>query len=372
MAHFLEVLQQFDDGPYLQQWSPGRAPASIDDILQKPKISFEDFAILISPAAGPFLENIAQRAQVYTRRRFGQTMQLFAPLYLSNECTNVCVYCGFNRKNRIKRKTLSVDEIKREAAGLQQRGFNHILLVCGEAPSAVSLAFLEDAIRIFHDNFASVSLEIYPQEKEEYRRLMRAGADGLVLYQETYLPLAYSVFHPSGKKADFSGRLQAMENAGAAGFHRLGIGALLGLAPWRQDALRLARHAAYLQDRYWRSFLTVSFPRLREAPGNFTVPFPVSDTELVQLICALRLFLPDAGMVLSTRESPWFRDHLAGIGITSFSAESKTAPGGYAEASEAGEQFHISDSRPLVEIKAMLSEKGFDPVSKDWDRGFIP
>ena len=372
--------------------------ASVDEArrsLRQPRPTLADFGRLISPAAAGLMEDMALRSQAITRRRFGNIIRMFAPLYLSNECVNNCKYCGFSRDNPILRVTLTVEEVMREAKALQAEGFRNILLVAGEHPKFVGRDYMADCIAALHKEVPGISLEIGPMETEDYRLLVEAGADGLVVYQESYDRDVYADMHVSGPKRDFDWRLETPERAYAAGFRRLGIGALYGLADWRLEAISLAAHAQYLLRRCWKSQLTVSLPRLRPCAGEFQPLTHLSERDLAQLVCALRLFLPDAGLTLSTRERPEFRDGLIPLGITMVSAGSHTEPGGYtgagrdkihhtergriveltASASEwqtpgataATGQFVIADDRSSAQVAAMLRRIGYEPVWKDWD-----
>ncbi len=299
------------------------------ELLAKESFSLADFAQLISPAAGQLLEPMGQRSQQLTQQRFGKTIRLFAPLYLSNECINNCKYCGFSRDNPILRVTLTVDEVMREVRSLAAQGFRNILLVAGEHPKFVSNGYLRDCVAALHEEIPSVSLEVGPMETEDYRPLVAAGADGLVVYQETYDRAIYDDLHTAGPKKNFDWRLETPERAYAAGFRRIGIGALYGLADWRYEALCVAAHADYLLRNSWKASLTISLPRLRPCAGEFAPLTHISDRELVQLVCAFRLMFPDVGLVLSTREPAKLRDGLFPLGITLISAGSHTEPGGY-------------------------------------------
>ena len=292
-------------------------------------LSLEDFAHLISPAGADLLEPLARRSQRMTQQRFGKVMRLFAPLYLSNECINNCQYCGFSRDNPILRVTLAPEEVQREARALLAQGFRNILLVSGEHPKFVSGDYMARCVGLLHEEVPSLSLEVGPMETEEYRPLAQAGADGLVVYQETYDRSVYAAMHTAGPKRNFEWRLETPERAYAAGFRRLGIGALYGLGDWRLEAISVAAHAAYLLRNCWKAQLTISLPRLRPCAGEFQPLTHLSDRELVQLVCAFRLMFPDVGLVLSTRESPKLRDGLIPLGITLMSAGSHTEPGGY-------------------------------------------
>lgn len=328
-------------------------------------------AALLSPAAAAQLEPLARAAATLTRRRFGNVMQFYAPLYVSNVCVNSCLYCGFNCKNPIARSRLTVEQAVREAGYLAQEGFQHLLLVSGEDPKGVPVAYFEELAGRLRGMFASISIEIYPLDEAEYARLVAAGVDSLALYQETYEPEVYARFHPAGPKRDFNWRLEAMDRGARAGITFLGIGALQGLNDWRVDNFYTGLHAMWLQRRYWRSQVSVSFPRMRPAAGGFQPPVRVDDAALVQILCALRLVLPDAGLVLSTREPARLRDHLVRLGITRISAGSRTNPGGYTEGEDASEgQFEVADHRSLAEMRAAVAALGFDPVCKDWDAAY--
>ncbi len=349
----------------------GATDSEVARALSKEARTLEDFATLISPAAAARTDALTEAAGELTLRRFGRTMQLYAPLYLSNACVNTCLYCGFSRPNAIARRTLSPAELEGEMTHLASEGFRHLLLVSGEDPRDVSLDYLEEAVRAARRRFASVSIEVAPLEKEGYARMLAAGAEGVVAYQEVYDRGAYEAVHTAGPKKDWADRLEVPERAAAAGMRRLGIGALLGLAPWRREALALAAHALHLQKTAWRSALAVSFPRLRPAAGGYTPPHPVDDAALTQLIAALRLLLPDAGLVLSTREPEALRDRLALAGITTMSAGSRTEPGGYEEPGKAEGQFEVHDARTPAEVAGRLRELGLDPVWKDWDAALV-
>ena len=342
--------------------------ADVDRALAADVPDLRDFAALLSPAAGECLEELAGASQRMTERRFGRTVQLYAPLYVSNECVETCTYCAFSRPNPIARRTLTVAEVEAEAELLHRQGFRHLLLVSGEHPRHVSVEYLETVLRTLAPRFPSLSVEVQPQTEEAYRRWVAAGCDGLVVYQETYDREAYASVHLAGKKKDYDWRLATPERGAEAGMRRLGIGALLGLADWRKEGLHLAAHARYLARRFWRSLVTVSFPRLRPAEYADThLRSPVSDGELAQLVCALRILLPDAGLVLSTREGAAFRDGMLRLGITHVSAGSATEPGGYSRPTESGRQFEIEDRRTPEQVAGAIRGVGRDPVWKDWE-----
>ena len=367
---FYDELKNYD-WERLEEFIYSRTEADVERALTSQILGLQGFICLLSPAAETFLEELAQRAHRLTEQRFGRVISLFAPLYLSNVCTNSCIYCGFNVRNPVERLTLSVDQAEAEGKHLHDKGFRHLLLVSGESPKVVTLDYLLKVVTRLRPWFASIVIEIYPMETAAYRKLIDQGVDGLVIYQETYNEKRYAEVHLAGKKRDYHWRLGTPERGGKAGFRRLGIGALLGLSDWRVEGLFLALHARYLLQNFWKSHLTISFPRLRPAAGGYQPPFSVSDSQMVQLLTALRLLLPDAGLILSTRESPNLRDHLIPLGITSMSAGSRTDPGGYAHDAEAEAQFEIADHRSPHAVAEVIRKKGYEPVWKDWDVAFL-
>jgi len=347
------------------------SPAMVDRAMARGagRRTLDDFAALLSPAAGERLEDLAQASHELTVARFGKTMQMYAPLYLSNECLSSCTYCGFARTLPIVRRTLSVAETKREARHLTALGFRSVLLLTGEHERETGIDFLEQHIRALASDVPQISVEVQVWSEAEYRRLHEAGCEGVTVYQETYHRGTYSEIHLAGRKRRYRWRLLGPERAARAGMRRIGIGALLGLHPeWRYDAIATAAHAAFLQRHYWRSSVSVSIPRMRPSESDFLPERPVTDRELTQYVCALRLFLPDAGLVASTRESAALRDGLFRVGITRASAGSHTEPGGYEEPDAAGEQFRISDERSVAEVASHLRSLGYEPVWEDWTR----
>jgi 2-iminoacetate synthase len=328
--------------------------------------SLEDFAALLSPTAGELLETLATASRRLTLARFGRTMHMYAPLYLSNECLTTCGYCGFAKNLPVSRKTLTERDALEEASHLLSQGFRSILLLTGEHERVTGVDFLERHIRLLADLVPSLSIEVQVWDEEAYRGLAAAGCEGVVIYQETYHPGRYSEVHVAGRKRNYRWRLLGPERAARAGMRRIGIGALLGLHDdWRFEALATAAHARFLMRRYWRSQVTVSVPRIRPSASGFQPQVAVSDRELTQLVSSFRLFLPDVGLVLSTREAPELRDGLHRIGITHTSAGSHTEPGGYEHPGEAQEQFDIADHRSPAEVAASLREMGYDPVWED-------
>ncbi|GAA4137709.1 2-iminoacetate synthase ThiH [Sphingobacterium kyonggiense] len=337
-------------------------------VLRKSKKDIHDFATLLSPAAEPFLEEMARQSMVLTQQRFGKTIQLYAPLYLSNECQNICTYCGFSMDNKIKRKTLSDSELLLEAFALKSMGINHVLLVSGEANKIVDTAYFLNAIDLLKPHFAQISIEVQPLDLTDYQLLQLAGVHAVLVYQETYHQEVYKEYHPKGKKSNFNYRLETPDRIGQAGIHKMGLGVLLGLEDWRVDSLLNAKHIDYLQKKYWQSRYSVSFPRLRPAEGIIEPKFIMEDKHLLQLICAYRIWNPDLEISLSTRESERFRNHVVPLGVSTMSAASKTNPGGYVVDPQSLEQFEISDERSMEAIRDMIKGHGYDPVMKDWDQ----
>jgi 2-iminoacetate synthase len=364
---------------------------TLDNLALEKSPLVRRFEQLIAPKSDSALEAMAQTSRAFTLHNFGRTMRLFAPLYLSNECINNCRYCGFSRDNLILRVTLSVDEVMAEARHLSRTGFRQILLVAGEHPKLVSRDYLAECVRALAPDFSSIAIEVGPMDTSDYVPIVDAGSEGLVVYQETYNRAVYAEMHTAGPKRDFNFRLDCAERGYRAGFRRLGIGALFGLSRWQEEAIALAAHLEYLLKHCWQAQISVSLPRLRPAAGGFRPLFSMTDRELAQLVCALRVSFPQVGIVLSTRERASLRDSLASLGVTMMSAGSHTEPGGYtrqgsehlhrtvrgrivAAAFQDGEdqlatgQFEISDERSPAEIAAVLRRRGFEPVWKDWDQ----
>ena len=398
----MSFVEQFDQLPIdaLCRTAQEASETEVAAALARRDLDLANLATLLSPAAAGQLERLAKRSNRLTQQRFGRVIRLFAPLYLSNECINNCTYCGFSRDNRILRVTLSIDEVVREARALADQGFRNILLVAGEHPKFISGSYMTDCVAALRETVPSISLEVGPMETGEYRPLVQAGAEGLIVYQETYNREVYADMHTSGPKRKFNWRLETPERAHEAGFRRLGIGALYGLSDWRRETICLAAHAQHLLRHCWKSQLTVSLPRLRPCAGEFEPLTNFDDRALVQTICALRLFLPDLGIVLSTRETAALRDRLIPMGITTMSAGSHTEPGGYtgagndnlhytergkirelaenasewtkpANGTNATGQFDIADERPPETVAETISRLGYEPVWKDWDAAIL-
>lgn len=369
------------------------------NIRDRPSATLRRFAALCGPVDDLVLESMAAEAELLTRRHFGKTIRLFAPLYLSNECVNNCRYCGFSRDNPILRVTLSVDQVVREARHLHERGFRNVLLVAGEHPKFVSDGYLQDCLRALRGFIPTLAIEVGPMEDDQYREMVETGAEGLVVYQETYDRAAYTHLHTAGPKKEMDWRLDCPERAYAGGFRRIGIGALFGLADWKEEAFALAAHLEYLQKHCWKAQFTVAFPRLRPHAGQegfqSDPALALRDREFVQMLLAFRLCFPQVGVVLSTRESPEFRDAVLPLGITHMSAGVRTEPGGYTGQGvedlhltvkgrrvelepetrrgrdRATEQFGIADHRDANAIAQMLATRGFEPVWKDWDEAIL-
>lgn len=359
----------------LQQYNYDEVAAAFEQVTEQdvmraiatPHATLRDFMALISPVAAPHLDTIARKARQLTQERFGRTIQLYIPLYLSNYCVNSCIYCGFNHANDILRKKLSLEEIEEEIEAIKQLGFKHILIVAGEHPRHAGIDYYCDVVQLLRKHFAQISIEVQPLQEEEYRRLVAAGVSCVCVYQETYNESTYPIYHPRGLKADFRYRLETPDRAAAAGIKKIGIGALLGLDNWQADAFFTAAHLKYLEKRYWQSRYSISLPRLRPHVGGYMPKRPINDRELVQLICAFRLLSPQVEISLSTRESQAFRDMAMRIGVNTMSAGSSTQPGGYAHPNKELEQFVINDDRTPREMQQAIMAAGYEAVWKDWD-----
>ena len=395
----MSFVAEFNSLPLaaLVKRSQSAGAQAVRESMAKSKLSLADFAHLISPAGGELLEHMGRRSHAMTQQRFGKVIRMFAPLYLSNECINNCQYCGFSRDNPILRVTLSLDEVKREAQAIRAQGFRNLLLVAGEHPKFVSNQYLRGCIAALHPDWPGISLEVGPMETADYQPLVAAGADGLVVYQESYDRKVYADMHTAGPKRNFDWRLETPERACAAGFRRLGISPLYGLADWRYEAISVAAHADYLLRNCWKAALTISTVRIRPCAGEFQPLTHMTDRDLAQLVCALRLMFPDVGLALSTRESPKLRNGLIPLGVTLMSAGSHTEPGGYTgagkekihhtergrivelasgasewapqqdQATNATGQFQIADERSSQEVADLIRKLGYEPVWKDWD-----
>ncbi len=350
-----------------------KTAADVERALAKTRLDVDDFMALISPAAAPYLEQMAARARRFTQERFGRTVSLFIPLYLTNSCTNSCVYCGFHVANKMARTILTPEEMVREYEAIKALGpFENLLLVTGENPAKAGVPYLSRALDLAKPYFSNLKIEVMPLETEDYRELTRHGMNGVICFQETYHRENYRLYHPRGMKSNFEWRVNGFDRMGQAGVHSIGMGVLIGLEKeWRTDLTMMARHLRYLQKHYWRTKYSVNFPRMCPAEnGGFQPNCIMSDRELAQLTFAMRLFDHDVDISYSTRERAGFRDHMATLGVTTMSAASRTEPGGYATHPQALEQFEVSDPRSAEEVAQALRRMGVEPVWKDWDAGF--
>ena len=369
---FSEYLSQFDWDETTESIH-AKTAADVEAALRRPRCTVDDFMALISPAAEPYLEQMAQLSRRYTEKRFGRTVSMFIPLYLTNSCTNSCVYCGFHVANKMARTILTPQEMMREYEAIKQLGpFENLLLVTGENPVKAGVPYLAKALDLAKPLFSNLKIEVMPLETEEYRELTRHGMNGVICFQETYHRENYKIYHPRGKKSDFEWRVNGFDRMGLAGVHSIGMGVLIGLEKeWRTDLTMMARHLRYLQKHYWRTKYSVNFPRMCPAEnGGFQPNCIMSDRELAQLTFAMRIFDHDVDISYSTRERANFRDHMATLGVTTMSAGSRTEPGGYACYPEALEQFEVSDPRTVKEVADALRRMGVEPVWKDWDGSF--
>ncbi len=349
-----------------------KTEADVRRALSKEHCDIEDFMAMVSPAAVPFLEQMARLSRHYTEERFGKTISMFIPLYLTNSCANGCVYCGFHASNPMKRTILTFDQMEDEYKAIKQTGpFESLLLVTGENPAKAGVPYLAEALDRAKKYFDDLKIEVMPLAAEEYEELTHHGLNGVICFQETYNRARYNIYHPRGRKADFEWRVNGFDRMGQAGVHSIGMGILIGLEDWRTDAVMMAHHLRYLQKKYWRTRYSVNFPRMRPAEnGGFQPNVIMSDKELAQLTFAMRIFDHTVDISYSTRELAGFRDNMATLGVTTMSAGSKTDPGGYYTYPQSLEQFHVSDERSPQEVFNRLRELGREPVWKDWDSVF--
>ena len=345
--------------------------ADVERALAKERLSDTDFMALISPAASPYIEQMARRSRAITEQRFGKTVSIFIPMYITNSCTNSCVYCGFNRHNKIPRVILTPEQIEAECKAIKAMGpFENLLIVTGENPLAAGTDYIEKALQVCRTYFSNLTIEVMPLSAEDYERLTHSGLNGVICFQETYNRARYKVYHPAGMKSKFEWRCDGFDRMGMAGVHKIGMGVLIGLEDWRTDVTMMARHLLYLRKNYWKTKYSVNFPRMRPSESGFQPNVVMSDRELAQLTFAFRIFDPDVDISYSTRENHAFRNNMATLGVTTMSAGSKTDPGGYATYPDSLEQFAISDPTSPAAIAADLRALGREPVWKDWDRIF--
>ncbi|MGN1259515.1 MAG: 2-iminoacetate synthase ThiH, partial [Alloprevotella sp.] len=369
---FSEYLQTLDWAEVTRQIY-AKTDADVRRALSKPRCDVEDFMALISPAAAPYLETMARLSRRYTEERFGRVVSMFIPLYLTNSCTNSCVYCGFHVTNKMKRTILTEEEMVGEYRAIKQLApFENLLLVTGENPAKAGVPYIARALDLAKPYFSNLKIEVMPLSAEEYAELRRHGMNGVICFQETYCRENYNLYHPRGMKANFEWRVNAFDRMGQAGVHSIGMGVLIGLEQeWRTDITMMAHHLRYLQKHYWRTRYSVNFPRMRPSEnGGFRPNCVMTDRELAQVTFAMRIFDHDVDISYSTREPADLRDHMATLGVTTMSAESKTEPGGYHAYPQALEQFHVSDDRTATEVARALRAMGREPVWKDWDAVF--
>lgn len=338
--------------------------------LSHDRCSIEDFKALLSPAAEPFLEKMAQRAERETRNHFGNSTYIFTPLYIANYCENYCVYCGFNCSNKIKRGKLSMEEIEAEYKTISETGLREILLLTGESKTASPVEYIADAVRLAKKYFSTIGIEVYPMNSDEYALIKEAGADFVSVYQETYNPVKYEEVHLRGAKRIFPYRFNAQERALMGGMRGVAFGSLLGLSNFRKDAYAAGLHAYMIQKKYPWAEISYSLPRLRPYINNAeNNPNDVHETQLLQVMLAYRIFMPYAGITISTRERAGFRDNVVGLAATKISAGVKVGIGGHGDNEQKGdEQFEISDPRSVDEVRRSLFDKGLQPVFTDYVR----
>ncbi len=367
---FSEELARYDWEETTQRIL-SKTAADVERALGKPRLALDDFMALVSPAAAPYLEPMAQLSRRYTQERFGKTISMYIPMYITNSCTNSCVYCGFNRHNAIPRVILTPEQIEAECRAIRELGpFENLLLVTGENPRTAGVDYIERALRICRPYFSNLTIEVMPLAAEEYSRLTESGLNGVVCFQETYNRARYNVYHPAGMKSKFEWRVDGFDRMGQAGVHKIGMGVLIGLEDWRTDVTMMALHLQYLRKRYWKTRYSVNFPRMRPSEGGFQPNVVMSDRELAQLTFAFRLFDHDVDLSFSTRERADFRNRIATLGATSMSAGSKTDPGGYRTYPQSLEQFSVSDERTPAQVAADIRREGYEAVWKDWDEIF--
>lgn len=365
---FINLLQKYN-WENISTLIYNKTEAQVCTALNSSKRTIEDFMALISPAAEPYIEEMAKQSQILTQKRFGKTIQLYLPLYLSNFCDNNCVYCGFSTQNKIKRKVLTYEEVEAEIVAIRKLGFEHILLVTGEADVKAGAEYLKKVFEIAKPYMSLISIEVQPLRLNEYKELISRGLNTVYLYQETYHKENYSKYHLRGNKQSFENRLATYENLGKAEVHKIGLGILAGLEDWRTDSFFATLHLSYLKKHFWKTKFSISFPRLRSHAGHFEPNSIMTDKQLAQLIFAYRLFDENVEIALSTRESATYRENMLKLGVTSMSAESKTYPGGYANPKlhTELEQFSVNDNRSASEISQMIRDNGYEAVWKDWD-----
>ncbi|WP_076413763.1 2-iminoacetate synthase ThiH [Shewanella sp. UCD-KL12] len=343
----------------------------VEKAIDSPAGDLNSLLALLSPAAEPYLESMAQKSAQLTKQRFGANIGMYIPLYLSNLCANECDYCGFSMSNKLKRKTLNRAELADEMSVVKSQGYDSILLVSGEHETKVGIDYFKKVVPQVKAEFSYLAMEVQPLAETEYQELVNLGLDAVMIYQETYNPHTYAQHHTRGKKSDYAYRLDTPERIAKSGIDKIGLGVLLGLDDWRLDALLLGHHLAYLESKYWRTRYSVSLPRLRPCTGGISPKVELTDKGLVQLICAFRLFNHQLDISLSTRETSELRDNLFGLGVTTLSAGSSTQPGGYVNPDTELDQFEISDERTPIEVCEAMKLRGLNPVWKDWESAWV-
>jgi 2-iminoacetate synthase len=372
---FADVIDQYDWGETTAQIM-ATTPQQVESVLavaarNERQLTPEEFMVLISPAAASYIEDMAVLSRRFTQEKFGKTISMYIPMYVSNACANACVYCGFNHANELKRKILSMDEVRAECEAIKELGpFENLLLVSGEFPSLCGTDYFVDVLRTCRPYFHNLTIEVQPMRTAQYKRLVQEGLNGVVCFQETYHRERYKEYHPRGMKSIFEWRLNGFDRMGRAGVHKIGMGVLIGLEDWRTDITMLAHHLRYLQKTYWRTRYSVNFPRMCPSESGFQPRVVMTDRELAQLTFAFRIFDHEIDISYSTREKMSFRDNMMSLGVTSMSAGSKTEPGGYVSSPDALEQFTITDARTPHDVVASISAHGYEPVWKDWDAVF--
>lgn len=367
---FSDEIKQYDWADTTRAIA-AKTASDVETALSKERLDVDDFMALISPAAIPYLEPMARQAREITLRRFGKTISMYIPMYVSNACTNHCVYCGFNHDNPLKRTTLTMEQVKAECEAIRRLGpFENLLIVSGEFPALNGVDYLEQVLHVARPYFNNLTIEVMPLKERDYERLTHSGLNGVVCFQETYNAARYGVYHPRGMKSIYEWRLNGFDRMGAAGVHKIGMGVLIGLEDWRTDVTMMARHLKYLRRNYWRTRYSINFPRMCPAEGGYQPQVVMTDKELAQLTFAFRIFDNDVDISYSTRENPRFRANMMKLGVTSMSAGSKTEPGGYVSTPDALEQFEVSDNRTPIEVANEIRRLGYEPVWKDWDKIF--
>jgi len=364
---FMNKVRQFENFEF-ENYFDSVTSDDVKKSLNKDKPELHDLLNLLSKKAIKFLEPMAQKSRMITQQYFGRTIGLYAPLYISDFCSNHCTYCGFNNTTKFQRTRLTLEQIDIEAKALALTGIRHVLILTGEAPLKTPLSYLTGAMKILKQYFSSIALEIFPMDEINYEKLIKAGADSLTIYQEVYDRDVYKSVHPKGKKSDYEYRLQTPERGANAGFRAINIGALFGLGNPEKEAFMSGLHAGYLEHTFPDVEISLSIPRMTKVRGGIAPKHILSDIGFVQIMLAWRLFMPRLGITISTRESADFRDRLIHLGATRFSAGSRTDVGGYAlKADDANTQFEVTDTRSVDQVACMIRKKGFQPVFKDWE-----